>query len=272
MSNFAIGSRITGSSTPTIPQRLRWLKHQLEDCRINGGWVTVINVEVPSASRFYAHVWFNKNGENTQTVVAGDLSCRKKQGGYWMSAECFAATGSMPPYLCAAPEVILNSLESVSMPAAVDADWLRVCKEAIADARHSAQKRKGNIFTATNGPVVTLGGRIATHAIVVDKKTVTFVCPTNGQTQNRPIADLGPNYALIEPERVKAYSDAGTYKEIAGILFEVKEGAATLKGKLAVGAKARMIQRIQREKAALIEQASDMYNAKSLFQTGGWFA
>lgn len=270
--SLEFGKYFLGSNVPSQAQRAAFIRDCLDDFYFKSGYLSVVSVEMPAATTCYALVTYKAAGQQFKTVVAGSVTARKKSEGYWLKAELFFATGSMPSMLTYPTQALLDALEKHPAAPSVDDNWLNLSARHARKAALMPLLKKGAVFVSNGKQGVSIFGRLATYAVVLNKDTALFLDPLSGSTSEGSADDLLDAYKLVPQDQIPVFAELGNYSETAELVFEVVGGVAKFKGRLARGAKAKALSRKVRQQESLIEKARDAFAPVNLFASGGWLA
>jgi hypothetical protein len=273
MTHNEFGQLVLSDKAPTLAQRENVIRCQLNDWHYEAGYVRTLVVKVTSPGEFYAAITIPNGSSQLLTYVAGNIRCRRKGDGYWLKFECFMATRSVPFTLIGCPREIFEAGAASGMESSVDDVWYLRCIESQI-ARDKAQYlRKGEIFElATGAPSAVLSGERAPYAVVINKAKALFVCPQTRVTREGNTDALIQHYNPVQANAVPTFVDIGAYAEAGELLFDLAGVKPILKGRLAVGAKAKLISKIRLEKDLVLAASYEKANFSDRFQTGSWFA
>lgn len=273
MTNRDFAQLVLGSVAPTLEQRENVVRQGLRDWHYESSYVRVHAIKATSKSAVYAAVSFEKNGERFLTYAVTSLKCRRKDDGFWLSAETFLAVASTPFTLSECPREIFQAGESTGLPSKVDGLWYSNCMLSLKTGDNAQAMKKGRIFQLdSHSPAITISGERATYAVMLSKKTARYVAPAAGQYQDGDATEVAQNYSPVFDLDIPTFTDSGAYTEAGELLFDLSGAMPILKGRLAVGAKAAMIVRQRQERDLKLGIAAQHFNFAATFKTGSWLA
>jgi len=271
MTNYDFGMLLRTDKNPTLDMRERVIRNNLTDWRHEGGYLRVHKVAVTSPGEFYACVSYPFASSTIQTYVAGTIQCRRKTDGYWLQFECFLATASVPFLLTGCPRVIFEAGKAMGITSKVDDDWYQACmqNQLIRDKEEAV--KKGAVFKLQAGaPSPVLGGERAAFAVIHSKSKVLYVSPGSRLTLQGSVEDLLDHYEPVDANSIPVMLDKGRYTEVGELLFDITGNSPVLKGRLAKGAKAKLLAKVRLERDRALRSPIVPGSPVSVFSTGAW--
>lgn len=256
MSNFEFGQMVIANAAPTLAVREQVLTNALYLKQVGSlGYIRVHALKVASATTFYAAVSYkdSSSGNRVLTYLAGTIRCSKKDDGYWLAADCFLATASVPFNLYQCPVDIFKAGEALGLTEKVDVSFKEGCQQHHKAVRNAEAVRKGAVFRLdTDAPSIVLQGERATFAVVLNKRTARYIEPVRGVSTEADISELLSNFTPVDDSEVPVMSVKADYKQAGGLLFERNTAQPVLKGRIAFqGEEKRLAAQHRRLKKAI---------------------
>lgn len=271
MTAFSFGQLVLTSTNPTTAQREAVIRNGLQDHYHNGSYLRVHALSVVSPTTFYSAVSFSKSGQNLLTYVAGSIKCRKKDEGYWLDADCFMATSSVPPYLTDCPREVFEAADATGIATSINQEWYDSCIKSLNVRENIQAFKKGAVFVLNQGSSSPLiAGEAASYAVIVSKNKALFIAPLSGATEERSSDDVAEHYTQIPTSKIRVLADDGWYSSVGGLLFDRSGGKAVLIGRLAKGEKAKLMAQKRKRRNVEMANAIQLYNFDAKFQSGDW--
>lgn len=271
MNYFDFGRLIKVSEKPTNAQREEVVRKALADIHYLDGYLRVHALQLPTATSFYGVVSFASDDRAKKTFVSGSLRCAPRDGGCWLQARCYLATGQVPTKLCCPPQKIMDTFDQLSFVADVDPLWMEEAKANAEREARSAAIRKGNVFVATAGKEPLLAGALATHAVILSKTEALFIAPSNGTIRTRPISLL-EHFVPLPPESIRPLKQADGKALYADLVFDLSGDSPILVGRLGVRGAANQQDRARQDREQQLEKARQSLDLAGMFASSAWFA
>lgn len=273
MTNRDFAQLVLGNEPPSLEQRENVVRNGLRDWRYENSYVRVHAVKATSKSEVYAAVSFEKKGERYLTYAVASLKCRRKGDGHWLSAEAFLTTTSTPFTMTDCPDEIFIAGKATGLTEQVDARWYSYCVQSKKVKSNTKALKKGQIFQLDpNSPALEISGEKATFAVVLNKQTARYIAPGIGKTKEADAINLAQHYSPVRNQQVPTFTETNAYAEAGELLFDLTGAVPVLKGRLAVGAKAALLERARNELNRKLGEAVARFDLASKFSSGAWLS
>ncbi|MFL1449279.1 hypothetical protein ACI77O_12860 [Pseudomonas tritici] len=276
MSNFDFGQLVLTSSAPSLEARELALRNAMDMMHVCVGYLRVHSLKVVSATSFYAAVSYSAGAGSSErylTYVAGTLRCTQKNEGYWLKAECFLATASVPFNLQDCPPQVFEAGAATTYQPKVNSEWFEGCRQQQKESVNREALRKGAVFKLDpNSTSVVVQGEFATYAIVLNKRTARYIEPIRGVSTEAPIDTLITSFSPVAEGSAPVMSVKSEYKQAGGLLFDRKGSLPILKGRIAFQSEEMKLSISRRRIETALKSSCSIPDFTSHFQTACWFS